>query len=88
MGRGPSGRPWRRIRAAVLATSDVCWLCGHPGANDVDHVIPRSLGGDPLDPANLRPAHGADGCPWCRRKCNQARGTRPGLPPLRTSRAW
>jgi 5-methylcytosine-specific restriction endonuclease McrA len=84
------GRPWRRVRARVLATSDLCGLCGHPGAREVDLIIPLSLGGDPLDPANLRPAHGtSDPCPWCLRACNQSRGNRDQPSPApRQSRRW
>ncbi len=86
------GRPWRRLRASVLAASDLCHLCGHPGAREVDLLTPLSLGGDPLDPANLRPAHGSSSpCPWCLRACNQSRGNRDGLPEAtapRQSRRW
>src|SRR5262245_57006563 len=32
-------------RARVLAASDVCWLCGHAGARQVDHVVPLARGG-------------------------------------------
>ena len=53
-----SGRPWRRTRDLVFAAyGTACWLCGHDGADTIDHVIPTALGGsDDLD--NLRPAHG------------------------------
>lgn len=87
--KGRTGRPWRRIRAQVLAESALCWLCGHPLnktlprdhplAAVVDHVIPLSKGGDPLDRANLRAAH---------RRCNATKGARIAGPPRRTSRAW
>jgi 5-methylcytosine-specific restriction endonuclease McrA len=85
------GRPWRRLRSAVLATSDVCGLCGHHGALQVDLIVPLSRGGDPLDPANLRPAHGTTcPCPQCGRACNQSRGNRDRLGPAppRQSRRW
>jgi hypothetical protein len=90
---GPTGRPWRRVRARVLAASDVCYLCGHPGAGAVDHVISRKLRPDlALDPANLRPVHGSlSRCPWCKRACNEAKGDRAGLPGRqqpRQSRRW
>lgn len=82
--KGRTGRPWRRIRAQVLAASNICWLCGKPGATTVDHVVPVSkLPHDhPLvrDPANLRPAHTS---------CNSARGNRTTKgPTLPTSRRW
>ncbi|WP_084963737.1 HNH endonuclease [Thermoactinospora rubra] len=86
--KGRGGRPWRRIRAQILAASQTCWICGHGGADTVDHVIPLTLGGAPLDPANLRPAHGVKGCPVCRRKCNSSKGNKTALPAPRTSRAW
>jgi 5-methylcytosine-specific restriction endonuclease McrA len=93
IGGGPTGRPWRRVRVRVLAASDVCHLCGHPGAGAVDHVISRKLRPDlALDPTNLRPVHGSlSRCPWCRRACNEAKGDRSGLPPSqqpRQSRPW
>ncbi len=67
------GRPWRRARAAVLAVSDVCWICSHAGADSVDHVQAVARGGDLLDPANLAPAHDSP-CPTCGRRCNASRG--------------
>lgn len=53
----------------------------HPLAPSVDHVIPVSRGGDPYDPANLRPCHYG---------CNARRGNRTGwTPPSATgTRAW
>jgi 5-methylcytosine-specific restriction endonuclease McrA len=62
----------------VLSTyGDRCVHCGLAGADTVEHVQPRSLGGtDALE--NLRPAHGS---------CNSRRGTdpMPGFrsPPIR-----
>lgn len=75
--RGRWGRPWRRVRASVLAASTICWICGHDGSDSVDHITALALGGAPLDPDNLAPAHHRP-CPTCRRQCNQARGARPG----------
>jgi 5-methylcytosine-specific restriction endonuclease McrA len=77
---GRKGRPWQRIRAQVLAASNVCHLCGHPGADTVDHVIPLSRRPDLAhDLANLRPAH---------RRCNSAKGARLSTAPHGASRAW
>ena len=76
--RSGSTRAWRRVRAAVLAASDVCHLCGRAGADSVDHVVPLKLGGAYLDPRNLAPAHLA---------CNLRKGAGPGAK-TRTSRAW
>lgn len=51
--RLPPGWKWR-VKPEVFALyGDVCHLCGLPGADTVDHVVPgndHSLG-------NLRPAH-------------------------------
>jgi 5-methylcytosine-specific restriction endonuclease McrA len=92
--RGRGGRPFRRLLALVRATSQTCWRCGHlidmtldhqrdPMGSTLDHVIPLSLGGDPLDPANARHAH---------RRCNSKRGNRitrrDRSEDLPTSRAW
>lgn len=61
----------RKAQQYVVATLEtygrVCWLCGLPGANSADHVIPRSKGGAVYDLANLGPSH---------RKCNESRGNR------------
>lgn len=75
-----SSAQWKRIRAEILDESDICWICKHPGANSIDHVIPVKLGGAMFDPANLRPAH---------LRCNQKKGVKPGAQ-LRnpTSRRW
>jgi 5-methylcytosine-specific restriction endonuclease McrA len=88
---GPTGRPWRRVRARVLAASDLCYRCGHPGSGAVDHVIPRTLRPDlALDPGNLRAVHGSlSRCPWCNRACNEEKGDRTDSPaPGPTSRRW
>lgn len=62
---------------------DVCWLCGHGGARQVDHLISQTERPDLIwDVSNCRPAHGAPGnpCPVCTRlagrkiHCNQLRG--------------
>lgn len=61
-------RKWKKLRAEILAASDTCWLCGLPGSNSVDHVLPVSKYPElALDIANLRPAH---------LSCNSARGAR------------
>lgn len=62
------GRKVPALTAAVFADRGrVCHLCGKPGANTIDHIIPRALGGtDELD--NLRPAH---------KRCNSSRGAMP-----------
>ncbi|WP_411132713.1 HNH endonuclease [Streptomyces sp. 030-HV] len=81
---------FRKLRAQVLAESDVCLVCGHPGADAVDHMQPVSKGGARLDPDNLAPIHGNAGCPVCLRKCNNEKGDKPltAVTQLRTSVDW
>jgi len=90
-GRGGTGNAvYRRNRAILLATSDICGICAHPGSMTADHIVParvwpRGTDGKPQpgmdDLANLRPAHGTLGpgmlnrCPVCSRLCNQSRGS-------------
>jgi 5-methylcytosine-specific restriction endonuclease McrA len=64
-------RHWEDTRRRVLRRDlGICWLCGKPGANSVDHVIPRIDGGTHHD-SNLRAAHIV---------CNARKGRRDGLP--------
>ncbi len=89
-GRSELGhRAYRRMRAQILAESDVCILCAHVGADAIDHITPVSKGGGTLDRDNLAPIHGVDGCPTCGRKCNNEKGSKP-LPSvaLKTSVDW
>lgn len=81
---------YRKARARILAESDVCIVCGHGAADAVDHIHPVSKGGAKLDPDNLAPIHGVDGCPTCGRKCNNEKGDRPlsAVTRLVTSRDW
>lgn len=58
-----------------------CNLCGRPGADTVDHVVPLALGGAD-HPGNWQPAH---------RSCNSSAGATLGNQlrrPFTTSRAW
>lgn len=62
------GRKAVEYKLATLRTyGRVCALCGLPGANSADHVIPISRGGAVYDLLNLQPAHA---------RCNYARGNR------------
>lgn len=81
---------YRKGRAAFLAGNDICHLCGHPGADVVDHLTPVSRGGDALDPDNWAPAHGVNRCPTCGRNCNGSKSDRPlhEAVALNTSRDW
>lgn len=48
---------WHHLRAFVLERDGaVCWWCGLPGADTVDHLIPQVVGGS-SDPSNLGPIH-------------------------------
>ncbi|MFE9923130.1 HNH endonuclease [Streptomyces sp. NPDC005774] len=52
----------------------------HPFGFTSDHLVPLSRGGQPLDPANARPAH---------RRCNSSRGNRTTTAKTeRRSRQW
>ena len=72
---------WRQIRAQILESSDVCWLCGKPGATEVDHVLPyKHFPELVFDLGNLRPAHKA---------CNSGKGAGHGqTQPMPRSRRW
>jgi 5-methylcytosine-specific restriction endonuclease McrA len=90
MGRpGARGHRYRTARKAVLAHSTTCWICLHDGADQVDHVQPRSLNPDidDADTTNLMSVHGVNGCPTCGLKCNQSRGNGTVTRPIR-SRDW
>lgn len=85
-----NGHRYRMARAAVLQASDICHLCGHAGADQADHLTPRSVDGtrDVADPTNLAPVHGVHGCPTCHVKCNQSRGNRMVMPRRPQSCDW
>lgn len=90
---GRNTRRYQQNRAALLAISDVCWLCGHAGAGSADHEPPlkelRRLGLDPDDMRYMRPAHGAlSRCPTCGKACNEAKGAREPQRRVVHSRAW
>ncbi|MFH8405554.1 HNH endonuclease signature motif containing protein [Streptomyces sp. NPDC018019] len=87
---GRSGARWRTAVAQLKReSSPVCWICGADidmtldyrdrMSWTADHVTPLSLGGDPYDPANLRPAH---------RRCNSIKGAGRAPVPLVASRRW
>lgn len=80
--RRRNGSRRTRLRARVAAEGAPCHLCGkaidytlpagHPMSFELDEIIPVSKGGDPLDRANVAPAH---------RICNQRKGNRILSPP-------
>jgi 5-methylcytosine-specific restriction protein A len=78
--------PWKQIRLVVLKRDNhTCQICGTPGANTVDHIVPlRQDWARRLDPTNLRAA-----CARCQTtRANRNRG--PRTPPgwFRTSQPW
>ena len=89
---GRSTRNWKKLRKQILAESDICVWCGHPGARVVNHNIPRGMDITQAEnPDNLAPIHGSGvyGCPHCPprwsrrarrmmpRDCNNEVGRRP-----------
>jgi len=70
-------------RKIILATRDICAICGkpvdktlkspHPWSATIDHIIPIAKGGHPSDMENLQLAH---------RCCNRQKGTQiaPDIP--------
>lgn len=66
--RSRTGRPWQRLKRRIIRRDGgICHLCGKPGADTADHLIPHALGGT-MAPSNLKAAHVA---------CNRKRGARP-----------
>ena len=82
-----TGSARQRRNRAILAVSDVCHICGHPGSDAVDHVVPLARGGSDTDPDNLKPAHHDVTCPDCGERCNRAKGDKLVAPVLRRSGA-
>jgi 5-methylcytosine-specific restriction enzyme A len=59
--RLPSDWP-ARAAASMRTHNGVCHVCGQPGADAVDHIVP----GDDHSPVNLAPIH-QDVPPYCHR---------------------
>lgn len=88
----------RRVTNAIqwVITRDhgTCWLCGHQGANSLDHILPvKDYPALEWTRTNWRAAHLGkagtnDGCqhPGCTCTGNRARGTRPHTAP--PTRDW
>lgn len=64
------GRARQKRNNAILAVDNTCHLCGHPGSDAIDHVIPLARGGTE-ERSNLRPAHHTEPCPTCGQRCNR-----------------
>lgn len=64
---------FEKNRKKILATSQICGICGnplepsqkypHPLSTVVDHIVPINRGGHPSDLQNLQAAHR-----WCNRQ--------------------
>ena len=80
--RNGSTRRWRELRAQILAASNICGVCGQPGADAVDHKTPIARGGAQYDPNNLQPVH-HDVEP----RCNRIKGDKPHAPIIKRSGA-
>lgn len=95
--RRKNGARRTALRNRVKSLGLPCALCGRPidytlpagdpMSYELDEIIPVSLGGDPLDPDNVQPAH---------RICNQRKSNKVwpasivGMPqdPDATSQEW
>lgn len=64
--RRSNSRASREENHRILAASNICHICGKPGADAVDHVIPLARGGRD-DASNKKPAH-HDVAPYCNRR--------------------
>jgi 5-methylcytosine-specific restriction endonuclease McrA len=86
---GRAGRPWAKLRKAVLDESDVCGICGHAGSDTVDHIIARAERPDLAEVRdNLQPAHGVSGCPTCHRKCQNEKSSKRTSDELICTEDW
>ena len=72
-----SSSPLKRVRAMVMRQHNgICYLCGHGGADEVDHIIgvaqwrKEQRVGDVNHPSNLAPAHGTP-CLTCGKTCHK-----------------
>lgn len=83
-GRRVVGGARMRRNRRILATSDICWICGHAGADAVDHKVAIARGGsDTRD--NLAPAHHFELCSTCGIKCNRVKTDKAIAPIVRRS---
>lgn len=80
-----TGRKRQERNRRILAASDVCHICGHPGADAVDHVKAFARGGSDTDPTNLKPAHHDVPCAVCGERCNRAKSDKDFAPIIRRS---
>lgn len=75
----------RERNRRILAESDICHICGEPGADSIDHIVALARGGTEHR-SNLAPAHhyrpNSQGI-----KCNMAKAARAYAPVVRRSGA-
>ena len=80
-------------RAVILKASTICWLCGHDGADAVDHKIPLDSAKDDAERRHLdqlwnkAPAHHDVKCPTCGHKCNREKSNKLVAPVMPRSTA-
>jgi hypothetical protein len=94
--KGRTGRPYRRLRAWVIATYDDCYRCGrpvdkdlpgtHPWGPSLEHVVPLARGGDPASQDNAALSH--LGCNAAYRDGRHITVRKAPLPRYTPSRAW
>ncbi len=73
---GPHRMQYEANKKIILASQELCAICGkpvdktikppHPLSASIDHIIPIAKGGHPSDLSNLQLAH---------RACNRQKGT-------------
>lgn len=78
------GRRRQERNRKILAASDICHICGHPGADAIDHIVPLAKGGSE-DHSNLAPAHHDVECPDCGHRCNREKAAKDYAPIIRRS---
>ena len=76
----------QRRNRRIVEASNICHICGEPGADAADHVIPLAKGGaDEL--WNLKPIHhnnpNSEGV-----RCNRVKNAKTPDVRLTTSREW
>lgn len=80
----PRHKVQARNARVVRDGNGICHICGHPGADAADHVIPLARGGAD-DVSNLRPAHHTVACATCGLKCNRIKSDKIVPPIIRRS---
>ena len=66
-------RRQKRARYILNRDDTICHVCGNPGANEADHIVPLAHGGAD-DVSNLRAIHGGPGSCHERKTQSEAKG--------------